>query len=276
MLRDVYFGGVRVPTRAVLQSTGEQVHALSLFGYQWRHDLERGFPLLTTKKIHFRSVVAELIWFLRGSTSVKDLQAMGCHIWDQWADENGELGPTYGQSWRRFRDVPLDSGHKVYLDQIGKAIFQIQQVRSDPFASCGRRIIVSAWDPALIDQMALPPCHYTFQFIVRNGRLNCAMVMRSADAFLGVPFNIASYALLTHLVARETDLEPGELVISFHDLHIYENHLDRVREQLGRQPMGLPSLQLKDGPWTINDVPLGACVLVDYNPHSALKAEVAV
>lgn len=276
LLYDVMHQGVPVPTRAVLQSTGEQVCARSLIGYQWRHDLAEGFPILTTKKIHFKSVVAELLWFLSGSTNVKDLQAMGCHIWDQWARRDGSVGPAYGSQWRDFLGMDHYGDHDS-VDQIAQAIDQINQVKADPFASCGRRIIVSAWNPTQIYAMALPPCHYTFQFLVRSGKLHCCMVMRSADAFLGVPFNIASYALLTHLVALKTGLDPGTLTISFHDLHIYENHLDQVREQLARQCRFLPTLKIDvPDPWSLDTIQPDQISLIGYNHRGAIKAEVAV
>src|SRR5919205_297195 len=206
---------------------------LSIFGHQMRFDLSEGFPLLTTKKVHVKSVVHELLWFLAGDTNVKYLNQHGVTIWDEWADEHGELGPVYGRQWRSW---PLPDG--AAIDQIAQVI---ELIGRQPDS---RRLIVTAWNPAEIDTMALPPCHCLFQFYVAEGRLSCQLYQRSADVFLGVPFNIASYALLTMMVAQVTGLEPGEFIHTFGDAHLYENHLEQAREQLTRRPYVLPRLRL--------------------------------
>src|SRR4051794_7334569 len=239
LLRDVRDHGVRKPTRATLRSTGHKIDALSVFGRQVRFDLAAGFPLVTTKKVPFGAIVHELIWFLRGSTNIAYLKEHGVTIWDEWADERGELGPVYGKQWRSW-EAP--DGRTI--DQTAAAVPGIRAVTADPTASVGRRLIVSAWNPADIAAMALPPCHTLFQFNVTDGRLSCQLYQRSADLFLGVPFNIASFALLTHLAAQVTGLLPGEFVHTFGDAHIYSNHLVQVDEQLGRDPLPLPRLEL--------------------------------
>ena len=208
-----------------------------MFGRQIRFDLNEGFPLVTTKRVAFNAIVHELIWFLRGSTNIRYLKEHGVTIWDEWADAEGELGPVYGKQWRSWA---APDGRTV--DQIDYVLQGIRSLRDDPTASVGRRLIVSAWNPADISQMALPPCHTLFQFNVTEGRLSCQLYQRSADLFLGVPFNIASYALLTHLVAHVSQLEVGEFIHTFGDAHIYSNHLDQVDEQLGREPLALPRL----------------------------------
>lgn len=232
-----------------------------LFGRQIRFDLSEGFPLLTTKRVHFKSVVVELLWFLRGDTNVKYLRDHGVTIWDEWADENGELGPVYGAQWRSFAGI----------DQIAQVI---QSLRNDPYS---RRHIVTAWNPSEIDNMALPPCHCLFQFFVSDGKLSCQLYQRSADVFLGVPFNIASYALLTHLIAREVGLEIGEFVHTFGDVHLYANHVNQAREQLSREPRELPVLRTfgkRRGIFNIS--PLDTDFeLFNYDPHPAIKAEVS-
>src|SRR5690554_2624535 len=237
---------------------------LSVFGYQMRFDLSKGFPLLTTKKMHLRSIIHELLWFLRGDTNIAYLRENGVTIWDEWADENGELGPMYGRQWRAW-PTP-DGGH---IDQISLVV---DQIRNNPDS---RRLIVSAWNVADIDRMALPPCHLLFQFYVANGRLSCQLYQRSADLFLGVPFNIASYALLTHMVAQQTGLEVGEFVWTGGDCHIYDNHVEQVTTQLSREPFPYPTLRLRkadsiDG-YTIEDVEI-----LDYQHHPTIKAPVAV
>jgi thymidylate synthase len=237
---------------------------LSVFGYQMRFDLSEGFPALTTKKLHLRSIVGELIWFLRGDTNVKWLQDNGITIWDEWADADGELGPVYGYQWRSW---PTPDGRHV--DQIAQVIEALEQ---NPDS---RRHIVSAWNVADVDRMALPPCHTMFQFYVADGRLSCQLYQRSADVFLGVPFNIASYALLTHMVAQVTGLEPGDFVHTFGDAHLYLNHLDQARLQLTREPRPLPRLVLAERE-TIDAFEIGDVVLEGYDPHPSIKAPIAV
>ncbi|MGC0362675.1 thymidylate synthase [Rhodococcus sp. 27YEA15] len=236
----------------------------SIFGHQMRFDLAEGFPLITTKKVHLRSIVNELLWFLRGDSNVAWLHEHGVSIWDEWADENGELGPVYGVQWRSW---PTPSGE--HIDQITQTV---QTLRSNPDS---RRIIVSAWNVAEIPQMALAPCHAFFQFYVADGKLSCQLYQRSADMFLGVPFNIASYALLTHMMAQQTGLEVGEFVWTGGDCHIYDNHVDQVTEQLGREPFALPTLKLahRDSifAYTFEDVEI-----IGYQHHPAIKAPVAV
>jgi thymidylate synthase len=238
---------------------------LSVFGHQMRFDLDAGFPLLTTKKIHTRSVVGELIWFLRGETNVKWLHEHGVTIWDEWADDDGDLGPIYGHQWRSW---PTPGGS--HIDQLGRVI---DQIRRDPDS---RRHVVSAWNVADLDRMALTPCHALFQFYVAQGRLSCQLYQRSADVFLGVPFNIASYALLTHMVAQVTGLEPGEFVHTLGDAHLYRNHLDQAREQLGREPRQLPRLWLDPACRDIDDFEIESVRIDGYDPHPAIKAPIAV
>lgn len=248
-----------------------------LFGEQLRFDLSEGFPLLTTKKVHFHSILVELLWFLRGDTNIKFLKDHNVSIWDEWADENGDLGPVYGKQWRDWigaKKVVYDntsgaSEHvPVHIDQLKNVI---EGLKRDPY---GRRHIVSAWNPVEVDSMALPPCHTMFQFHVANGKLNCQLYQRSADWFLGVPFNIASYALLTMLVAHEVGLEPGEFVHTFGDLHLYANHVEQAKEQLTRQPVELPQVMLHhDG--SIFDVGVDDVELIDYHPAAAIKAPVS-
>jgi thymidylate synthase len=238
---------------------------LSVFGHQMRFDLAAGFPCLTTKKLHLRSIIHELLWFLQGSTNVEYLRAQGVTIWDEWADENGELGPVYGRQWRSW---PARDGGTI--DQIA---WVIDEIRRNPDS---RRLVVSAWNVADIDEMALPPCHCLFQFYVGEGRLSCQLYQRSADVFLGVPFNIASYALLTHMVAAVTDLEPGEFVHTLGDAHIYRNHLDQARLQVARDPRPLPKLEIARRVGSIFDFRYEDFALVGYDPHPHIAAEVAV
>lgn len=237
---------------------------LSVFGHQMRFDLAEGFPAVTTKRLHLKSVVGELIWFLRGETNVSWLSEHGITIWDEWADADGELGPVYGHQWRSW---PTPDGRSV--DQIAAVV---ESIRTDPDS---RRHVVSAWNVASVPDMALPPCHTLFQFYVAEGRLSCQLYQRSGDVFLGVPFNIASYALLTHMVAQVCDLEVGELVHTLGDAHLYTNHLDQARTQLTREPRPLPTLQLARRA-SIDDFTPDDVTLLRYDPHPGIKAQIAV
>ncbi|MEU1547011.1 thymidylate synthase [Nocardia sp. NPDC005745] len=236
----------------------------SIFGHQLRYDLAAGFPLVTTKKVHLKSIVYELLWFLRGDSNVGWLRDHGVSIWDEWADADGELGPVYGVQWRSW---PTPDG--THIDQIAQVL---QTLRTDPDS---RRIIVSAWNVADLGKMALAPCHAFFQFHVADGKLSCQLYQRSADLFLGVPFNIASYALLTHMVAQQTELAPGDFIWTGGDCHIYDNHLDQVTEQLSRDPRPFPTLRLHPAP-TLFDYRYEDVEVVGYDPHPAIKAPVAV
>ncbi|XKE44629.1 thymidylate synthase [Halomonas organivorans] len=237
----------------------------SLFGHQMRFDLSRGFPLLTTKKLHLRSIIHELLWFLKGDTNIAYLKEHGVRIWDEWADENGDLGPVYGYQWRSWPDPR--GGH---VDQIVRLL---EQLRTNPQS---RRLIVSAWNPALVDEMALPPCHCLFQFYVAEGRLSCQLYQRSADIFLGVPFNIASYALLTRMIAQVAGLAPGDFVHTLGDAHLYRNHLEQAERQLARTPRPAPRLELDPGVTDLFDFRFEHIAIRDYDPHPHIKAEVAV
>ncbi|MCG6658644.1 thymidylate synthase [Halomonas campisalis] len=237
----------------------------SLFGHQMRFDLGRGFPLLTTKKLHTRSIIHELLWFLRGDTNIAYLKENGVRIWDEWADDNGDLGPVYGYQWRSWPDP---RGGRV--DQIARLL---EQIRDNPRS---RRLIVSAWNPALVDEMALPPCHCLFQFYVAEGRLSCQLYQRSADIFLGVPFNIASYALLTQMIARVSGLAPGDFVHTLGDAHLYLNHLEQAEEQLSRTPREAPRLVLDPEVRDLFAFRFEHIVIEGYDPHPHIKAEVAV
>jgi len=238
---------------------------LSVFGYQMRFDLRDGFPLLTTKKVHTKSIIHELLWFLRGETNVRSLQEAGVTIWDEWADERGELGPIYGYQWRSW---PTPGGGHV--DQLANVVADI---RRNPDS---RRLIVSAWNVADIPRMKLPPCHAFFQFYVAGGRLSCQLYQRSADVFLGVPFNIASYALLTHMVAQQCDLDVGDFIWTGGDCHIYSNHAEQVALQLSRAPYPYPTLNIKRKPASIFDYQYEDFEIEGYDPHPAIKAPVAV
>jgi thymidylate synthase len=258
LVRDILDDGARKSDRT---GTG----TLSVFGRQLRFDLGSGFPLLTTKKLHLRSIIYELLWFLRGDTNVRFLNENKVTIWDEWADANGELGPIYGYQWRSW---PAANGQ--HIDQISNVIADIKR---NPDS---RRHIVSAWNVADIDRMALAPCHALFQFYVANGRLSCQLYQRSADVFLGVPFNIASYALLTMMVAQICDLEPGDFVHTFGDVHLYLNHLDQAREQLSRDPRPLPTMRVNPEVRSIFDFKFSDFTLENYDPHPAIKAPIAV
>jgi thymidylate synthase len=238
---------------------------LSVFGHQMRFDLGRGFPLLTTKKVHTKSIIHELLWFLRGETNVRSLQAKGVTIWDEWADADGELGPIYGYQWRSW---PAPEGR--HIDQIAQVLAEI---RRNPDS---RRLIVSAWNVSDIPRMKLPPCHAFFQFYVAGGRLSCQLYQRSADIFLGVPFNIASYALLTHMIAHQCDLDVGDFVWTGGDCHLYLNHLDQVETQLARTPMSPPQLLFARKPPSLFEYEFEDFEIVGYAPHPAIKAPVAV
>ena len=237
----------------------------SVFGYQSRYDLAKGFPLLTTKKVHFRSVAYELLWFLRGDTNIAYLNENKVTIWDEWADENGDLGPVYGHQWRSW---PTEGGETI--DQIANVI---DQIRHNPDS---RRMLVTAWNPADVAKMALPPCHAMFQFYVASGRLSCQLYQRSADVFLGVPFNIASYALLVHMIAKVTNLEVGDFVHTFGDVHLYSNHFEQAELQLTRDPRPLPQLEIDGDATEIDQISFEDFRLLDYDPHPHIKAPVAV
>ncbi|MCE5180317.1 MAG: thymidylate synthase [Betaproteobacteria bacterium] len=238
---------------------------VSVFGYQMRYDLSAGFPLVTTKKCHLKSIIHELLWFLKGDTNIQYLKENGVKIWDEWADENGNLGPVYGYQWRSW-PTP-DGGH---IDQISQVIEQIKRTPDS------RRLIVSAWNVADVDKMKLPPCHAFFQFYVADGKLSCQLYQRSADIFLGVPFNIASYALLTLMVAQVCGLKPGDFVHTLGDAHLYLNHLDQTREQLSRPLRPLPAMQINPAVQNIFDFKFNDFTLEGYDPHPAIKAPVAV
>jgi len=260
LLRDVYTNGIVKQDR-----TG--VGTRSLFGRQIRFDLSKGFPLLTTKKIPIKLIIYELLWFIRGDTNIGYLNDNNVHIWDEWADDDGELGPIYGKQWRSW---PGDSDAPI--DQLSRVI---EEIRTDPNS---RRMIVSAWNVADLPYMALPPCHALFQFNVASNELSCQLYQRSADIFLGVPFNIASYALLTMMIARLTDLGVGEFIHTFGDVHLYLNHMDQAKEQLSRTPNGLPWMSLSGpaGDSRITDFEFDDFLLSGYNPHSVIKAPIAV
>lgn len=238
---------------------------LSVFGYQMRFNLQQGFPLVTTKKVHMKSIIHELLWFLKGETNIAYLQDNGVRIWNEWADEDGELGPVYGKQWRSW---PTGDGR--YVDQISQVVAQI---KSNPDS---RRLIVSAWNVGLLDQMALPPCHLLFQFYVADGKLSCQLYQRSADLFLGVPFNIASYALLVHMMAQQTGLQVGDFIWTGGDCHIYSNHMEQVKTQLERAPMALPTLRLSSEVTSLFDYTYEDIYVDNYQSHPAIKGVVAV
>lgn len=258
LLQDILDNGNRKEDRT---GTG----TLSVFGRQLRFNLQEGFPLVTTKKVHLKSIIHELLWFLQGDTNIKYLKDHGVSIWDEWADENGELGPVYGHQWRSW-PTP-DGGH---IDQISQVV---NQLKNNPDS---RRIIVSAWNVSEVGKMALPPCHLLFQFYVADGKLSCQLYQRSADCFLGVPFNIASYALLTQMMAQVSGLQPGEFIHTFGDAHLYLNHLEQTRLQLSREPRPLPRMKLNPQVKSIFDFQYEDFQLEGYDPHPRIKAAVAV
>jgi thymidylate synthase len=258
LLNHVYKNGTKKEDRT---GTG----TVSVFGHQMRFDLSNNFPLLTTKKIHLKSVIHELLWFLKGSTNIKYLKDNGVSIWDEWADKNGDLGPVYGSQWRSWK-----AHNNVTIDQIEKLLIDI---KNNPDS---RRLIVSAWNVGEIEKMKLPPCHCFFQFYVANNKLSCQLYQRSADIFLGVPFNIASYALLTLMIAQVTNLEPGEFIHTLGDAHIYLNHFDQVKEQLSREPKTLPQMKLNSRISNIFDFSFDDFQLTGYDPHPSIKAPVAI
>ncbi len=251
--------------RGVAKSDRTGTGTLSVFGYQMRFDLAEGFPLVTTKKLHLRSIIHELLWFLKGETNTRYLKENGVSIWDEWADDQGELGPVYGYQWRSW-PTP-DGGH---IDQIADVLDRIQRTPDS------RRLIVSAWNVADVNKMALPPCHLLFQFYVADGRLSCQMYQRSADVFLGVPFNIASYALLTMMVAQVAGLQPGEFIHTFGDAHLYSNHLEQARLQLGREPRPLPTMAINPDVKSLFDFQFNDFQLQNYTPHPHIPAPVAI
>jgi thymidylate synthase len=255
----------RVRTQGVRKADRTGTGTLSIFGHQMRFDLEAGFPLVTTKKLHVPSIIYELLWFLRGDTNIAYLNEHGVRIWDEWADEAGDLGPVYGRQWRSW---PARDGSTI--DQIA---ILMERLRSDPDS---RRLIVTAWNPADVDRMALPPCHCLFQFHVADGRLSCQLYQRSADVFLGVPFNIASYALLTHMIAHVTGLRAGDFVHTLGDAHLYINHLDQADEQLARTPLPPPRLRIARDVASLDDFRYEDFEVVDYQAHPHIKAQVAV
>ncbi|MGB8001297.1 MAG: thymidylate synthase [Anaerobacillus sp.] len=238
---------------------------ISVFGHQMRFDLQEGFPALTTKKLHLRSIIHELLWFLKGETNVKYLQDNGVRIWNEWADEEGELGPVYGHQWRSWTGADGTT-----VDQIAKVV---EQIKTNPDS---RRMIVTAWNPSQVDDMALPPCHCLFQFYVADGKLSCQLYQRSADVFLGVPFNIASYALLTMMMAQVCDLEPGEFIHTLGDAHIYNNHIEQVQLQLTRETRSLPKMNINPEVTSIFDFSYEDFELTEYDPHPHIKGEVSV
>lgn len=258
LLQDILDNGTEKSDRT---GTG----TLSVFGRQLRFNLEDGFPLVTTKRVHLKSVVHELLWFLRGDTNISYLKENGVSIWDEWADEHGDLGPVYGSQWRTWEAA---DGRRI--DQIAEVV---EAIRRNPDS---RRHLVSAWNVGEVDRMKLPPCHFAFQFYVADGKLSCMLTMRSVDTFLGLPFNIASYALLTHMVAQQTGLEPGEFIWSGGDVHIYANHLEQVRTQLDREPFELPKLVIRRKPDSIFDYTYEDFEFEDYKHHPGIKAPVAI
>lgn len=258
LLQDILNNGVQKGDRT---GTG----TISVFGRQFRCDLKDGFPLLTTKKLHIKSIIYELLWFLNGDTNIKYLNDNGVRIWDEWADSNGELGPIYGKQWRSWK---CSDGSTI--DQISGVI---NQIKKNPNS---RRLIVSAWNPEDVEKMALPPCHLLFQFYVANNELSCQLYQRSADVFLGVPFNIASYALLTYIIAHQTNLKVGEFIHTFGDVHIYNNHIEQVKLQLNRDVLKLPTIEIKNRGQKFNQYKFDDFIIDGYNPHPPIKAKVSI
>lgn len=254
-----------VLTQGVIKTDRTGTGTQSVFGHQMRFDLAKGFPLVTTKKLHTRSIFIELLWFLTGDTNIQYLHDHKVSIWDEWADEKGDLGPVYGKQWRRW-----ECADGRVIDQIAQVVAQIKK------SPDSRRLLVSAWNPAEVDQMALPPCHALFQFYVADGKLSCQLYQRSADAGLGVPFNIASYALLTHMMAQQCDLDVGEFIWTGGDCHIYKNHLEQLTEQVSREPFPLPTLRFKRKPDSIFDYQYDDIVIEGYQHHAAISMPVAV
>jgi thymidylate synthase len=258
LLQHVIANGIERPDRT-------RVGTLSVFGYQARYDLSAGFPLLTTKKLSLKSIITELLWFLRGSTNANELREQGCTIWDEWANQDGDLGPIYGKQWRSW-----ETPDKKEIDQIKLVV---DEIRQNPNS---RRLLVSAWNPADIDKMALPPCHCLFQFYVADGKLSCQLYQRSADIFLGVPFNIASYSLLTMMIAQVTGLQVGEFIHTLGDAHLYLNHSEQAKEQLSRKPYPLPQMKLNPEVKDIFGFKLSDFTLENYQSHPSIKAPIAV
>lgn len=255
----------KIMDEGVVKGDRTGVGTKSIFGHQMRFNLSEGFPLLTTKKLHLKSIIYELLWFIKGDTNIKYLNDHGVSIWDEWADENGELGPVYGAQWRRWKTA---DGREI--DQLSELM---EQLKNNPNS---RRLIISAWNVGEIEKMALPPCHSLFQFYVADGRLSCQLYQRSADTFLGVPFNIASYALLTMMIAKVLGLQPGDFVHTLGDTHIYLNHFEQVKEQLGRTPRSLPKMIIEGDQKSIFDFKYEDFKLVDYKPYPSIKAPIAV
>jgi thymidylate synthase len=271
LLRHVLDSGVRKPTRAVLRSTGEKIDAISVFGYQMRFDLNEGFPAVTTKKLAFNAVVHELLWFLSGSTNIADLKKHNVTIWDEWADDTGSVGPIYGKQWRSW-----DAPNGQSIDQLDYILKGIEAVKNDPTASAGRRLIISAWNPADVMKMSVPACHTLCQFSLTDDRLSCQLYQRSADSFLGAPFNIASYALLIQLIAQISGVGVGDFIHTFGDVHIYTNHLKQVEEQLTREPYPLPRLMIDPSVHNLDKIERKHITLLNYQHHPVLSGEVAV
>jgi thymidylate synthase len=271
LLRHVLSNGTRKHQRAVLQSASRKPDVLSVFGYQMRFDLRDDFPIVTTKRVPFKQVVHELIWFLSGSTNVAYLRQNNVKVWNEWADENGELGPIYGKQWRAW-EAP--DGRKI--DQIAQLVEGIETVKQDPWADVARRLILSAWNVADVPKVKVPFCHTLAQFMLTEGRLSCQLYQRSADLFLGVPWNIACYSLLTHLLAHVTGQGVGEFIHTFGDAHIYENHIEQVEEQLQRKPFPLPRLEIDPSLRTLDAIAPEQINLVGYQSHPSLKGEIAV
>ena len=259
--------------KGVLRDDRTGVGTYSVFGRQVRFDLNAGFPLVTTKKVHFKSVVVELLWFLRGDTNVRYLNDRGVSIWNAWADKDGNLGKVYGEQWRKWKTYHEQDDGSVTSSVVDQISQVINNIRRDPTS---RRLVVSAWNVSDLDKMALVPCHTLFQFYVSDGKLSCQMYQRSCDFFIGAPFNIASYALLTHMIAQVCDLQVGEYIHTFGDLHLYKNHVNQAITQLAREPRPLPRLELNPSIKNIDDFKYEDIKLIGYNPHPPIKAEVAV